>query len=350
MAEHTCNPTVEGDCPAVYLSGSSYYASSSALFQPLQALSTPHLVLCCLGSATAGLYTIMYLYQLYNRPPKLLPLSDFVEMPLVAKDVLSHDTARFTFALPSPKHVLGLPTGQHITLKFTENATATDDNNGSNNNKAVVQRSYTPVTDNATRGVVSIVVKVYKPLPPKFPEGGKMSQHLDGLKIGDTILVKGPKGHTEWEGVGHFTVKPLGKPVQKRHSRQIGMMAGGTGITPMLQVLHHIFNDPDDTKTKVKMIYANQTEDDILVRRELEALHLKFPHRFLLWYTVDRADRKDWEYDVGFISKTMIEDHLMFDDPAGTQFFMCGPPPMIKFACQPALQELGYTENDWVVF
>jgi cytochrome-b5 reductase len=29
---------------------------------------------------------------------------------------------------------------------------------------------------------------------PKFPEGGKMSQHLDSLKIGDKIEMRGPKG------------------------------------------------------------------------------------------------------------------------------------------------------------
>ena len=27
---------------------------------------------------------------------------------------------------------------------------------------------------------------------PAFPEGGKMSQYLDALKVGDSITIKGP--------------------------------------------------------------------------------------------------------------------------------------------------------------
>jgi cytochrome-b5 reductase len=264
-------------------------------------------------------------------------LDDFVEIPLIRKDVLSHDTARFTFGLPE-QHVLGLPTGQHIQLKFVDE-----------DGKAIM-RSYTPVTDNHSVGQVALVVKVYKPCE-KFPQGGRMSQHLDQLKIGDMILVKGPKGHTEYTGHGKFTVKPLGRPMEQRSARQFCMMAGGTGITPMLQILHAIFRDPTDTDTRVRLLYANQTEDDILVRKELEDLAAEFPDRFRLWYTLDRPPQQSsWKYDTGFINKAMIEQHLLFETKTGTQFFMCGPPPMIKFACQPALQELGFTEKDWVVF
>ena len=37
-------------------------------------------------------------------------------LKLIDKKVLSHDTRRFRFALPSDEHVLGLPVGQHIYL------------------------------------------------------------------------------------------------------------------------------------------------------------------------------------------------------------------------------------------
>merc|ERR1712194_656968 len=126
--------------------------------------------------------------------------------------------------------------------------------------------------------------------------------------------------------------------LQKRTCTSIGMMAGGTGITPMLQILHAIFKNPAD-KTVVKMIYANQTEDDILVRTELESLAKDHPERLSLHYTVDRAP-ENWKGSTGFIGKDMIEKHLIV---SGTkqQFFMCGPPPMLKFACIPALKELG---------
>ena len=184
----------------------------------------------------------------FSGPPTVLSKSkDFAEYPLIEKEVLSHDTRKFTFALPA-SHVLGLPTGQHMTLKFTDK-----------DGKAV-QRSYTPVTDNDSVGKVSFVIKVYKAgVHPKFPDGGQMSQHLDCLAIGDKMLMTGPRGHMEYFGKGEFQVKPLGKPMQQRSCGCIGMMAGGTGITPMLQILHYIFKNPSD-KTKIKMIYANQSK------------------------------------------------------------------------------------------
>jgi ferredoxin-NADP reductase len=161
-----------------------------------------------------------------NRGPRtVLPLEDFIAVPLVKKEVLSRDTRRFTFGLPK-NHTLGLATGQHLTLKFFNHA---------DGGKAV-QRSYTPVTDSTAVGYFSLCVKVYRPLPPKFPSGGLMSQHLDDLKLGEVVLIKGPKGHVQWQEGGKFHVKPLGKPAQDRSAEQLVLLAGGTGITPMLQV------------------------------------------------------------------------------------------------------------------
>ena len=188
----------------------------------------------------------------FSKPPTVLPQVDFKKYPLVKKESLSHDTRKFTFGLPKG-HVLGLPTGQHISLRFK-----------GDDGKAVM-RSYTPVSDNSTIGEVSIVVKVYKAgVHPKFPEGGKMSQHLDSLKIGDTIEMKGPKGHMEYRKGGRFTVKPLGKPMEARQTNQIIMIAGGTGITPMLQLLHFIFENPGEQGIKVNLLYANQSKRHIV--------------------------------------------------------------------------------------
>ena len=328
-----------------------------------------------------------------NHIQTVLPLQDFIAVPLIDKKILSHDTRRFTFALPHPEDILGLPIGQHLTLQYTDTTT----------NKSI-QRSYTPVTCDTVPGTFSLVVKVYRPLPPKFPKGGSMSQHLDDLKIGQTINIKGPKGHVEYLHYGKLKVKPLGKPLQTRYAQSICLLAGGTGITPMMQLLkayvkrrkrererknkknttnvcnytgshitlsfpslsllsRSILTSPHADKNsniRLKLIYANQTPDDILLRDELDNLQKQFPTRFSVWYTVDRVDdrnneQQSWKYSVGFINKKMIQEHGCFlDDGNGksskTQFFMCGPPPMIKFACLPALQELQYTEKDWIVF
>lgn len=327
----------------------SFFASSALESWLIGSGADPNLIFGTVVAATAILVVVGYwISQRVGGPKKVLPLDDFVPFPLVKKEVLSHDTRRFTFGLPKD-HILGLSTGQHLTLKYFD----------SEDGGKAVQRSYTPVTDDTAVGHFSLCVKVYRPLPPKFPRGGLMSQHLDDLKLGEVVLMKGPKGHVQWKEGGHFHVKPLGKPGQDRYATQFVLIAGGTGITPMLQILHAIFRHPTTSrknqKLTCKLLYANQTPDDILVRDELEALARDFPDRFQLWYTVDRlpdnAGAEQWTYSTGFIGRDMIERHAHYGSNGGgkTQYVMCGPPPMIKFACLPALQELGLSEQDWVV-
>jgi len=114
---------------------------------------------------------------------------------------------------------------------------------------------------------------------------------------------------------------------------------GGTGITPMLQLIRAVFRDTND-RTELSLLFANQTEDDILLREELEDVQKQFPERFKLWYTVDRPT-EGWAYSSGFVSADMIKDHLF--PPSDDQLVvMCGPPPMINFACIPNLDKLEY--------
>jgi NAD(P)H-flavin reductase len=71
-----------------------------------------------------------------GRPAKKVALKagEYIPFALQERTELSHDTRLFRFALQSPKHVLGLPIGQHISLKFIEDG------------GKVCSRSYTPTT------------------------------------------------------------------------------------------------------------------------------------------------------------------------------------------------------------
>ena len=242
--------------------------------------------------------------------------------------MLSHDTRRFRFSLPTPAHVLGLPIGQHIYLSATVKG-------------ALVVRPYTPVTSDDDKGYFDLVVKVYfANVHPKFPEGGKMSQHLESLAIGDKILVRGPSGRLEYRGAGRFAIRKTktSEPVVTSYSK-VGMIAGGTGITPMLQLIEAICKDPAD-RTQCWLLFANQTEQDILCRERLEQLQKQHADQVKIWYTVDKGSA-GWNYSVGFVSSDMISAHL--PPPASdTLVLMCGPPPMINFACTPNLDKLSY--------
>lgn len=276
---------------------------------------------------------LLRLLGIKKRSPAITLEDPNVKYPLrlVDKEIISHDTRRFRFALKSPEHVLGLPIGQHIYLS------AKIDGN-------LVVRPYTPVSSDDDKGFVDLVVKIYyKNVHPKFPEGGKMSQYLESLRIGDTIDFRGPNGLLVYKGKGSFAIKADKKsPPVMTTAKHVGMIAGGTGITPMLQIISAIMKDPKD-ETVCYLLFANQTEKDILLRPELEEVLVNNPTRFKRWYTLDRAP-EGWEYSQGFISEEMVKNHL---PPPGedTLILMCGPPPMIQFACNPNLDKVGHAED-----
>lgn len=247
---------------------------------------------------------------------------------LIEKEKLSHDTRRFRFSLPSKDHVLGLPIGQHIYLS----ATIQD---------KLVVRPYTPVTSDDDHGYFDLVIKVYfANVNPRFPEGGKLTQYLEAMSIGDSILVRGPSGNLIYRGNGSFAIrKNKTSPFVISSYKKVGMIAGGTGITPMLQLVEAVLKNPSD-KTQLWLLFANQSESDILLRDRLTELAQQRPDQFKLWFTVDRSEA-NWPYSTGFVNAEMIKDH--FPPPSNDALvLLCGPPPMIKFACDPNLDKLGY--------
>ncbi|KNA12873.1 hypothetical protein SOVF_121130 [Spinacia oleracea] len=270
-------------------------------------------------SGLAGLAPITEAVPLRN-----VALNPRVKIPckLIEKVSLSHDVRRFRFGLPSEDQVLGLPVGKHIFLC-------------ANVDDKLCMRAYTPSSTIDVVGYFDLVVKVYfKDVHPRFPNGGVMSQHLDSLSLGSIVDVKGPLGHIEYLGKGNFTVH--GKP---KFAKKLAMISGGTGITPIYQVMQAILKDPED-KTEMHVVYANRTEEDILLREELDKWADEFRDRVKVWYVVEKAE-EGWKYDTGFISEKILRDHVpaVGDDVLA---LTCGPPPMIQFAVQPNLDKMGF--------
>jgi len=56
-----------------------------------------------------------------------------------------------------------------------------------------------------------------------------MSQHLNEMKIGDTIDVKGPSGRLVYKGRGEFAIKPTPRAAPEVvRAKQLSMIAGET--------------------------------------------------------------------------------------------------------------------------
>ncbi|KAK1441261.1 hypothetical protein QVD17_07105 [Tagetes erecta] len=251
---------------------------------------------------------------------------------LISKTSISHDVRRFRFALPSPDQTLGLPVGKHIFLCAT-----IDDK--------LCMRAYTPTSTIDELGYFELLVKIYfKGVEPKFPNGGLMSQYLEALPLGSSIHIKGPLGHIEYTGKGTFSIH--GKP---KLAKKLAMFAGGSGITPIYQVMQAILKDPED-ETNMYLVYANRTEDDILLRDELDAWAHKYEDRVHVWYVVSKSIRERWKYSEGFVNEDIMRAHVPEADEY-TLALACGPPPMIQFAINPNLEKMGYDiKNDLLVF
>lgn len=97
-----------------------------------------------------------------------------------------------------------------------------------------------------------------------------MTQHLEKIKVGDKIKIKGPTGRIQYKKNGKFEVRKDKKSEPKVHQfEKLGLIAGGSGITPMYQLMQAIANDPND-KTVAYLLFANQSEDDILLRKGID--------------------------------------------------------------------------------
>jgi cytochrome-b5 reductase len=231
---------------------------------------------------------------------------------LVERLPVTGNSSIFRFKLPSPNDALNLPIGRHLHIRAHVDGTE-------------VVRSYTPITLPDEKGYFELLIKVFFKLICKVYPTGTVSKYIGNMKIGDWLECKGPKGKMTY---------------QPNMVKNLGMIAGGTGITPMLQVIRSILRNPED-KTQVSLIFGNLTEDDILQRQELDELAMKHDN-FKVYYVINELKNPNfpWEGSTGLIVPEIISQRLPKPGP-DTKILICGPPPMNK-AMAANLEFLGY--------
>jgi cytochrome-b5 reductase len=154
-----------------------------------------------------------------------------------------------------------------------------------------------------------------------YPEG-KMGSHLFGLQPGDTVEFKGPDRQ--------FIYKPNSVDT-------VAMIAGGTGVTPMLQLIEGVLSNPRD-RTKLVLVYACRSKNDIALKKDIDALAAAHPVRLKVVYTVEEpgfaggVGRLLW-VGGGYVRTGRVDEALLRKElpaPDGkVQVIVCGPGAMV---------------------
>ncbi|CAG7947076.1 unnamed protein product [Penicillium nalgiovense] len=242
---------------------------------------------------------------------------------LTEKKDVSWDTRLFIFDLEHDKQTLGLPIGQHLMIKVQDPS----------NNEAII-RSYTPMSDTNLIGKMELLVKIY--FPTESIPGGKMTMALDKLPLGSKIDCKGPTGRFEYLGNGRVSIS--GK---ERHVRSFKMICGGTGITPVFQVLRAVMQDTQDPTTCV-VLDGNRQEEDILCRSDLDAYVETDSRKCTVVHTLTKGS-DTWIGRRGRISEELLAEYAAPEEQS--MILVCGPGPMEKSAREILLAQ-GWAESD----
>ena len=225
-----------------------------------------------------------------------LSSQEFRELKLKEVRPYNHDSALYVFELPDNKKS-GVFTASCIVIRGAGEEPKDD------SDKPVI-RPYTPVSSPETKGEMDLLIKHYP--------NGKMTQHLKALKPGDSIRVKGPNPKYKY---------------QANEFQEIGLIAGGSGVTPMWQLIDAIISNPSD-KTKITLLFGNKQEEDILLREKFDQIS-KDP-RFKIVNFLD-SPPKGWKEEEGYISADSVKKYLPSPDLGDkTKIFVCGPPGQIK--------------------
>lgn len=212
---------------------------------------------------------------------------------------ISHDTRIYRFALKNPTEEY------HVGTTCTLQVSFWDWNVDSN---PQVWRSYTPITPVGTKGYFDLMVKLY-------PEGF-ITEKMWKLNVGDKVKIRRQQ---------------LKLTYKANKWESINMIAGGVGITPMLQIIRTALGNPDDN-TKVRLLFCNKTIEDILMAHELKTLKALHPDRFELTFMVDDKQSLNFDGEEGRVSQKLI--HKLFPNPTKdvTKHLMCvcGPDGMLN--------------------
>jgi len=161
-------------------------------------------------------------------------------------------------------------------------------------------------------------------LTVKRVPGGVASTHLvEGVQEGDALRAIGPSG-------------AFATDADPQRSRHLVMLAGGSGITPIMSILRAIL--AAEPRSRVTLVYGNRSERDIIFRYALDALAFRHRDRLVVDHVLSEPT-PDWKGPTGLLDRKNVMSRLRtlgVQDDDDTEYYLCGPEPMLE-GCREAL-------------
>lgn len=154
------------------------------------------------------------------------------------------------------------------------------------------------------------------------PEG-RVSQYVaHELRPGDPVEVRGPFGEAYWQGSDRPATGRNGEASEgtmHEHADHLLLLAGGTGMAPILSVLDAALRDGHDPH-RIDVYHGVRTPSDLYAARELHQRASDFGLRFVPVYAEGGPGR------TGLLHDAIGQD---FSDLGASLIHVAGPPPMV---------------------
>lgn len=159
---------------------------------------------------------------------------------------------------------------------------------------------------------------------------GKLSNDIFGLEAGDNLFLRGPYGTSF--------------PISEFNGKNLVVIAGGTGVSPVRSLLKHYHRNSGDIKA-LYLIAGFKNEKSILFREDLKAF-AENP-KFHTVYTLD--NEKICGYETGFCLNHV--DKIPFADFGDDyNIVIVGPPVMMGSTAVECIKNGAAEEKIWMSF
>ncbi|KAJ1943949.1 hypothetical protein GGF37_002419, partial [Kickxella alabastrina] len=268
-----------------------------------------------------GTCALLYYLDLHTDylKPTITPLTPtkYTPLKLISTTPLTPDTTRFRFETKRPRFDGELE--KEADDVMAQGAWAVD----VKDHLVQTYRTYTPVEyhmgtevdeeTGARTGYLDLIVK-------RYPRGS-LSRFIHGTRVGTTVEMRGPL--PVW-------------PYKEKTYRNIYMVAGGTGIAPMYQIIHDVLLDSEST-TRILLLYGSRSEEDIIMREDLDQLKEKYGDRLRIEYLVEQKQRQDKEgagaVVVGVPDRRVLGRFTAEFNSEKDVVLVCGPGAMMNAVC-----------------